>query len=290
MRIVFELSVALPNLTAVFVCGVPDLMPKESAAVLTDQLCGKHALSAVRLAESLTARQFQLYEIPNIRVNDRRVAVFHIILWHFALVDFLRFLQKICGEGFLQQSVTFMSGVVVHYYVWDTEIWQNLREDERGWHAADGSTRRKSQRTGGSTIGGNLDTIAIECIGDRKLSEDTTAKLVAWLCKKHGLDPVTDVYTHKYFYARKQCPQYILPHWGTFISTVQKYYNALTAKPAASKAETVGRTHTVKHGDTLWKIAEQYLGKGSRYTEIVKLNGLKSNVLMSGQVLQIPEK
>ena len=33
-----------------------------------------------------------------------------------------------------------------------------------------------------------------------------------------------------------------------------------------------------------------YLGKGSRYTEIVKLNGLKSNVLYTGQVLQIPEK
>ena len=25
-----------------------------------------------------------------------------------------------------------MSGVVVHFYVWDDEIWQNLREDERG--------------------------------------------------------------------------------------------------------------------------------------------------------------
>ena len=175
-----------------------------------------------------------------------------------------------------------MSGVVVHYYVWDTEIWQNLREDERGWHAADGSTRRKSQRTDGSTIGGNLDTIAIECIGDRKLSEDTTAKLVAWLCKKHGLDPVTDVYTHKYFYARKQCPQYILPHWGTFISTVQKYYNALMGKTITPKSGPAVRTHIVKHGDTLWKIAEQYLGKGSRYTEIVKLNGLKSNVLYTG--------
>ena len=71
---------------------------------------------------------------------------------------------------------------------------------------------------------------------------------------------------------------------------MQKYYNALTGKAIAPKAKTAGRTHTVKHGDTLWKIAEQYLGKGSRYTEIVKLNGLKSNVLKSGQVLQIPEK
>ena len=48
--------------------------------------------------------------------------------------------------------------------------------------------------------------------------------------------------------------------------------------------------YTVKHGDTLWNIAEQYLGRGSRYTEIVKLNGLKSNVLKTGQVLKIPEK
>ena len=105
---------------------------------------------------------------------------------------------------------------------------------------------------------------------------------MAWLCKKHGLDPKTDVYTHKYFYPRKQCPQYILPHWGTFISTAQKYYNTLTGKAVTPKAETVGRTHTVKHGDTLRKITEQHLGKGSRYTEIEKQNGLKSNVLKTG--------
>ena len=49
-------------------------------------------------------------------------------------------------------------------------------------------------------------------------------------------------------------------------------------------------THTVKHGDALRKIAQTLLDKGSRYTEIVKLNGLKSNVLYIGQVLKIPEK
>lgn len=183
-----------------------------------------------------------------------------------------------------------MSGVVVHFYVWDNEIWQNLREDERGWHAADGSTRVKSQRKDGSVIGGNLDTIAIECIGDRKQSEDTTAKLIAYLCKKYGLDPATDVYTHKYFYAKKQCPVYILPHWNIFLAMVQKDYVALTGKAITPKTVTTGKTYTVKHGDTLWQIAQTYLGKGSRYTEIVKLNGLKSNVLKSGQILQIPEK
>ncbi|MBQ9553233.1 MAG: LysM peptidoglycan-binding domain-containing protein [Clostridia bacterium] len=66
-------------------------------------------------------------------------------------------------------------------------------------------------------------------------------------------------------------------------------YNALTGKAITPKTETTGRTYTVKHGDTLWQIAQTYLGKGSRYTEIVKLNGLKSNVLYTGQALQIPE-
>ena len=48
------------------------------------------------------------------------------------------------------------------------------------------------------------------------------------------------------------------------------------------------RVHTVVHGDTLWKIAAQYLGDGSRYKEIVSLNGLTSNVIYSGMKLKIP--
>ncbi len=50
------------------------------------------------------------------------------------------------------------------------------------------------------------------------------------------------------------------------------------------------RIHTVVHGDTLWAIAKKYLGNGSRYTEIVSLNGLKSNVIYSGMKLKIPNK
>lgn len=64
----------------------------------------------------------------------------------------------------------------------------------------------------------------------------------------------------------------------------------LTGKAITPKTEPAGRTYTVVHGDTLWQIAQTYLGKGNRYTEIVKLNGLKSNVLKTGQVLALPEK
>lgn len=58
-----------------------------------------------------------------------------------------------------------------------------------------------------------------------------------------------------------------------------------TTKPAEDY-----RAHTVVHGDTLWAIAKKYLGNGSRYKEIVSLNGLKSNVIYSGMKLKIPNK
>lgn len=49
------------------------------------------------------------------------------------------------------------------------------------------------------------------------------------------------------------------------------------------------RTYTVVKGDTLWGIAKDYLGSGARYTEIVKLNGLKSSVIYAGQKLKLPQ-
>lgn len=45
--------------------------------------------------------------------------------------------------------------------------------------------------------------------------------------------------------------------------------------------------YTVKRGDSLWKIAARYLGKGSRYGEIKKANGLQSNTIYPGQRLRI---
>lgn len=71
---------------------------------------------------------------------------------------------------------------------------------------------------------------------------------------------------------------------GTFV-----FANDGTAIYSADEtAEPDYRIHTVVKGDTLWEIAEQYLGKGARYTEIKKLNRLTSNVIYSGWKLKIP--
>lgn len=46
--------------------------------------------------------------------------------------------------------------------------------------------------------------------------------------------------------------------------------------------------HIVESGDSLWKIAEKYLGSGSKYTDIMKWNNLSDNsVIHPGQKLII---
>lgn len=63
-----------------------------------------------------------------------------------------------------------------------------------------------------------------------------------------------------------------------------------TQVTAPSTEGTSNRRYTVVKGDSLFEIAKQQLGKGSRYTEIVKLNALKTSTIYPGQVLKLPEK
>lgn len=55
-----------------------------------------------------------------------------------------------------------------------------------------------------------------------------------------------------------------------------------------TKSTSSYREYTVVKGDSLWGIAQKLLGSGTRYPEIVKLNGLTSNIIYSGQKLKIP--
>lgn len=73
---------------------------------------------------------------------------------------------------------------------------------------------------------------------------------------------------------------------GTFVFT----NDGVAIYPTNSEptAEESYRIHTVVKGDTLWDIANKYLGNGSRYPEIKELNNLKSNVIYSGWKLKIP--
>lgn len=122
-----------------------------------------------------------------------------------------------------------MGGVMVHYYLDEVEAWQNLCDDEQGWHAADGNGP------------GNTTTIAIEIIMDGSGSkedigaENNGALLSALLLHKHGLG-IDKLYTHNRWmglpdnivYGKpKNCPLYILPHWDAFKAKVQKHLSEL---------------------------------------------------------------
>lgn len=65
-----------------------------------------------------------------------------------------------------------------------------------------------------------------------------------------------------------------------------------SGKSAATEVSgAVGGTYRVEEGDSLWTIAEKYLGNGARYVEIHELNkGLIKdiNMIFIGQVLKIP--
>lgn len=74
-------------------------------------------------------------------------------------------------------------------------------------------------------------------------------------------------------------------------------YDSASANTSSEKPTTSNNTssaayvtYTVKKGDNLWTIAKKHLGKGGRYTEIITLNNLTGDLILTGQKLKLPKK
>lgn len=188
-----------------------------------------------------------------------------------------------------------MGGAIVHYYVDDKSIWQMLEtahvKTERGWHAGDGSSRR-APHSGAtwSSIGGNLDTIAIEVIGDSQTAEDNAAKLISYLVKEHDLNIATDIYTHNWFMGqpddrivsgtRKNCPVYIIPHWAQFLNKI-KLYCGVGYSVSVTAGYKVGDKYTIKSNDIYTNgkaVPKSIVGK---VFTIKKINNTNTAVLLT---------
>ena len=200
-----------------------------------------------------------------------------------------------------------MDTVRVHFYVDDVCAWQNLPLELSSWHTTDGANGT-----------GNRKTISIECImngsGDAKdkKAEENCARLVAYLLNKYNLT-TRDIYSHWYFFKKKYCPAYILPHWNEFKENVKSFMTAPKksidelAREVISGKWGVGedrknrltsagysysevqarvnelmkpKTYTVKQGDTITSIAK---ANNTTVDKLVEDNKL----IQSGMVLKL---
>lgn len=66
-------------------------------------------------------------------------------------------------------------------------------------------------------------------------------------------------------------------------------YGWVDAADISSDSGAEQSVYTVVAGDSLWTIAQKRLGNGSRYKEIMTLNGLSSTVIRAGQKLKLPQ-
>lgn len=99
------------------------------------------------------------------------------------------------------------------------------------------------------------------------------------------------VFKKKYKRSLDRIAGYGRPNYGSQDAFQESSQEAVKPPQTAPEVQvTEYTTHTVKAGDRLWNIARKYLGKGTLYTEIMKLNGLTSSNLKVGQVLKVAPK
>ena len=116
-------------------------------------------------------------------------------------------------------------------------------------------------------------------------------KKVLWLGSKEAAlayQPKADemVLTAHRWFAAKACPgDWLYSRYGELAERINHLLGG-----AGSSEPAVSWTYTVRTGDSLWGIAAKMLGDGSRYTEIKRLNGLKSDLIQPGQVLRLPKR
>ncbi|MNJ02001.1 LysM domain/BON superfamily protein [compost metagenome] len=64
----------------------------------------------------------------------------------------------------------------------------------------------------------------------------------------------------------------------------------MTTQQKRASEKKAASTYTLKAGDTLWAIAKKYLGEGSKYTVLQKLNGISDSELKklkAGRVIKL---
>src|SRR5699024_7955222 len=83
------LFITLPDHGSILAIGVPNLTSIYPATFSADNLPGKWIHTACKAPVRFPAFQLILYQVKNLRRDNRRMAICHIVLRYFPLVDFL---------------------------------------------------------------------------------------------------------------------------------------------------------------------------------------------------------
>jgi LysM repeat protein len=174
-----------------------------------------------------------------------------------------------------------------HYVVDGRFIGQLVWDKDYAW--ATGST--EGNKYGISIEHVNLTGNEAGTDRDWLISEETWkngAKLTAYLHKIYGLGrPVKNKTIRKHnSFTSTACPgPYFNEIWDRYCAEAQRVYDAITkpSHPEVPQPEIV--RHTVKAGDTLYRIGKQY---GVSWQSIQKANQLATSDISVGQVLVIP--
>ena len=184
----------------------------------------------------------------------------------------------------------------VHGYVDGNNIIQTAPADYLAWGAGANANPFFYQ----------IELVRAHSFDEFAKSVNNQAYLTAYMLKRNGLKPVLadvnrgngTVISHnaisRYYGGSDHTDPYsYFSAWGydmnQFFKLVQSHYNKLsgTASPQGqdrTQSKITGDTYTVKHGDTLYDIAQR---SGSSIDNIKKWSGIKSNVLKTGQVLRV---
>ena len=195
--------------------------------------------------------------------------------------------------------------VSMHAFVDNNEVWQYLPWDQRAWHAAGTANDTHiafeicepaghTFASGGTIVNYNAQKNEAYFRG----AWGNAVALCAMLCRCYNL-PVQNIIGHYEGYKMRIANNHADPgHWfpkhgesmDTFRTAVNNMlggYNSASGKPELPSVAD-HTPYTVQPNDTLWGIARNLLGVGTRYTEIMMLNRLETTTIRAGQILLLP--
>lgn len=199
-------------------------------------------------------------------------------------------------------EINYMKGnnaqVSYHVAIDESEAIQSIPFDRNAWHSGDGGNGYGNRNTVAYEICRNYDrsrrtTNLLSPLKEQYAKAERNASLViAADMYDLGINPELGNVKFHNDWSGKNCPSKILNEGrgqavkALVVAEAIKYKAKMEGKdiPASKPSSPSAGSYVVKSGDTLWGIANKY---GLTVAKVKSLNGLKSNLIIPGQKLNL---